>query len=70
MVCKTFNLKRQCFFGRVAAMVPNFMLMTNEQQLKTVLCPTTTQLGKCVYKFFGIISETQKEIDLHLQQED
>ena len=70
MACEMFNLKRQCFFGRVGAIVPNFLSLTNEQKLKTVLCPTNIQLGKCVSKYFGIISETRKEIDLGLQKED
>ena len=67
------NLKRQCFFGRVKALNPTFLNLTIEHQLKTVLCPATTELAKCVSKFLGIISDTRNEIDLglpisHVQQ--
>ena len=62
--CKTFSLKRQCFLARVNMMVPTFPLLANEEQLKTLLCPATADLAKCVSKFLGIISDTRKEIDL------
>jgi len=65
--CKTFKLKRQCFFGRVAALCPDFMALSPEQKLITLLCPASTQLGKCVSKFLGIITTIRKEIDLGLQ---
>ena len=67
LVCPTFNLKRQCFFGRVKTMLPNFEALTADQQLLTLLCPTTTQLAKCVSKYLGIISDSRKQIDLGLQ---
>ena len=71
--CSLFNLKRQCFFARVTALNPTFLNLTTEQQLKTILCPATTKLAKCVSKFLGIISDTRNEIDLglpisHVQQ--
>ena len=71
--CKTFNIKRQCFLARVKIIVPTFCMLTHEQQLKTILCPATAELAKCVSKFLGILSQTRKEIDLglpvtHLQQ--
>ena len=64
LFCKTFNLKRQCFFGRVTALCPTFLSMTADQQLVTLMCPATTALAKCVSKFLGIISNTRKEIDM------
>ena len=69
LVCPTFNLKRQCFLGRVTALLPHFDSMTADQKLHTLLCPATTQLAKCVSKFLGIISDTRKEIDQGLQPE-
>ena len=64
--CSLFNLKRQCFFARVTTLNPAFLNLTTEQQLKTILCPTTTDLAKCVSKFLGIISDTRNEIELGL----
>ena len=69
LFCDTFNLKRQCFFGRVSALCPNFLSLTAEDQLKFLLCPATTELAKCVSKYLGIISKTRKEIDLGLRPE-
>ena len=69
LVCPTFSLKRQCFLGRVTALLPHFDSMTADQKLHTLLCPATTQLAKCVSKFLGIISDTRKEIDQGLQPE-
>ena len=64
LVCKTFQLKRQCFFGRISSLCPNFDALTESQKLKTILCPATATMAKCVSKFLGILSNTRKEIDL------
>ena len=69
LVCDTFKLKRQCFLGRVMAICPAFQNLTLEQQLKTLLCPATTELAKCVSKYLGIISNIRKEIDSGLEPE-
>ena len=69
LFCDTFKLKRQCFFGRVSVLCPNFLSLTADQQLVTLLCPATTQLAKCVSKYLGIISQVRKEIDLGLTPE-
>ena len=68
--CETFNLKRQCFIGRVIALCPNFLMLTPEQKLTTILSPATPELAKCVSKFLGILSDTRKEIDLGFQREN
>jgi hypothetical protein len=67
LVCETFNLKRQCFIGRMTALLPSFPSLSPEQQLKTILCPATTQLAKCASKYLGILSTIRKEIDSGLQ---
>ena len=68
--CKTFQLKRQCFFGRVSAICPTFECMSDEHKFKTLLCPATATLAKCVSKYLGIISQTRKEIDMGLKPDE
>ena len=68
--CETFKLKRQCFQSRVSAFFPTYPYLTVEQQLATILCPSTTDLAKCVSKYFGIISNARKQIDLGFKKED
>ena len=70
LLCKTFELKRKCFLSRVSAMCPLFSTHPVEQQLVILLCPPTAELGKCVSKYLGIISNTRKEIDNGLNPED
>ena len=70
LLCKTFELKRKCFLSRVSAMCPLFSTHPVEQQLIILLCPPTAELGKCVSKYLGIISNTRKEIDNGLNPED
>ena len=67
--CNTFILKIQCFLARVSALCPDFLSLTNEQQLTTILSPASTELAKCVSKYLGIISKIRTEIDGGLEPE-
>ena len=67
--CHTFTLKRNCFFGRMSALVPNFMSMSDRDKLLTCLCPATTVVAKTVSKFLGIMSDTRKNIESGLSPE-
>ena len=69
LFCKTFMLKRQCFFARITTMYSAFPSLSDDDKLKTILCPPTTQMAKCVSKYLGIISNTRNEIDLGLSPE-
>ena len=40
--------------------------MSDEQKLCFVLCPSTTDIAKCVSKFLGLMTEIRKEIDMGL----
>ena len=53
----------------MAAMSPDFLSISIEAQLKTLLCPANTEIAKCVSKYLGIISLARKEIDLGLKPE-
>ena len=70
LFCDIFQLKRQCFLGRLIALFPNFPLMSDEEKLRFILCPPTTEIAKCVSKFLGIMTRIRKEIDLGLNPLD
>ena len=61
--CRTFTLKRNCFFGRMSALIPEFVNMCDRDKLLTVLCPAKTDVAKTVSKFLGIMSETRKHLE-------
>ena len=67
--CETFKLERQCFINRMSALCPIFPQLTVKKQLATLLCPSTTEIAKCVSKYLGIISNVRKQIDLGLKPE-
>ena len=61
--CHTFTIKRNCFFGRMSALVPDFSNMSDRDKLMTILCPATAVVAKTVSKFLGIMSETRKHLE-------
>ena len=61
--CNTFLLKRNCFFGRITSLIPNFEQMSPEHKLLTILCPSNAKIALCVSKYLKIISETRTKLD-------
>ena len=61
--CDTISIKRNCFFGKLTSMLPNFKQMSPEHQLLTILCPATSEIAVCVSKYLKIITETRKKLD-------
>ena len=55
MNCDVFKLKRACFLGKMSSVIPNFRSMSSSNQLKTMLCPTSTAATKTVNKFIRIM---------------
>merc|ERR1711955_87549 len=66
LFCKTFNIKRQCFFSRLHVLNSNFDLLSCEEKLKFILCPPTLEVAKCVSKYLGIMTNIRSEIDMGL----
>ena len=61
--CKTFTLKRNCFFGKISSLMPNFDHMTFDDKLLAILCPANADIALCVSKYLGIISDTRTKLD-------
>ena len=53
MKCDLFNLKRACFVGRMSSILPHFKDMSITNQLKTILCPTSTAATKISNELHG-----------------
>ena len=70
LFCETFKLKRQCFFGRLCELYPNFMSLSDEHKFSVIMCPSTTGFALCVSKYLGIMTGIRKEIDLGLNPND
>ena len=61
--CPTFTLKRNCFFGRMSALIPSFNQLSPDKMLAVILCPANTEIALCVSKFLGIITDTRNKLD-------
>ena len=70
LFCGTFKLKRQCFFGRLCELYPNFMSLSEDQKFSVIMCPSTPGMALGVSKFLGIMTGIRKEIDLGLNPSD
>ena len=61
--CNTFSVKRNCFFGKMIAILPRFEQMSSDHRLLTILCPSSTEIALCVSKYLKIITETRHKLD-------
>ena len=53
--CDLFSLKRACFMGKMNSIIPSFKNLSSSNQLKTILCPTSTAATKVVNKYIRIM---------------
>ena len=63
MKCDLFRLKRACFIGRMSSILPYFKNMSSTNQLKTILCPTSTAETKIINKFIRIMFLARDSIE-------
>ena len=61
--CKTFSIKRNCFFGKISSLLPKFVGMSPDHQLLSILCPIKSEIAVCVSKYLKIITETRIKLD-------
>ena len=69
LVCTTFTLKRNCLFGKLSSLIPNFLQLSQDQRLLAILCPATADIALCVSKYLGIISDTRSKLDKGLSND-
>ena len=60
---KLFEVERVCFMNRLKCFVPNIEYLSEENQIKTMLCPSSPQAAKLVNKFIGIMFRARENID-------
>ena len=61
--CDTFAIKRNCFFGKITSILPDFKALCPDDKLLTILCPSTSEIAVCVSKYLKIITETRMKLD-------
>ena len=61
--CSSFSIKRNCLYGKMSSLLPNFMQLSDDQKFMQLLCPITPQSAKLVNKFCKIMFECRKKID-------
>ena len=61
--CRTFAIKRECFFNKMSCVVPNFRTLSDQDKLLTILCPATPAAVKVSNKFIAILFSNRKRLD-------
>ena len=62
--CRSFHLKRQCFFGKLSSLGVIFPdSMSEDLILSSLLCPTTAAMAKIVSKYIKILFKSRKLLD-------
>ena len=69
LVCKTFILKRNCFFGKMSSLLLNFQNKSLDEKLLAILCPKNTEIALWVSKYLGIITDTRTKLDQGLSMD-
>ena len=69
LICETFKIKRNCFFGKISSLLPNFQEMSLNNKLLAILCPANAGIALCVSKYLGIITETRTKLDQGLSSD-
>ena len=55
MNCDIFNVKRECFLGKMNSIVAGFKNMSADNKIKTILCPKSSAAVKTINKFIRIM---------------
>ena len=63
MNCDTFNIKRECFFGKMNSIVPGFKNLSADNKIKTILCPKSSAAVKTANKFIRIMFLARDKIN-------
>ena len=61
--CSTFKTKRQCFFNKLATLVPNFLNLNNNDKLATILCPISAKAAKLANRFIRFMFQSRRKIE-------
>ena len=69
LICETFKIKRNCFFGKISSLLPNFQEMSLNNKLLAILCPSNAGIALCVSKYLGIVTETRTKLDQGLSSD-
>ena len=60
--CEKFKTKLDFLTMKMTSILPNYILMNDEEKFLTLMCPTTPMTAKVVNKFIKIIFESRDKI--------
>ena len=63
LTCPTFNIKRNCLFGKISSIDPLFLGLNTNEQLLTLLCPVQPKIAKLFNKYISIIFAGRTRLD-------
>ena len=61
--CSTFAVQRNCLYGKIKTLLPNFDLLTDEEKFVQLVCPVSAQAAKLFNKFIKMMFESRAKID-------
>ena len=65
--CPIFSVERNCLFGKMSSIEPNFRTLSDKDKFVKLLCPTSPQMAKLSNKLIKIMFESRNKTDLGQQ---
>ena len=62
--CPMFEIERNCLFGKMSSIEPDFTLLKKEEKFVKLLGPTNVQMAKLSKKLIKIMFEARNKLDL------
>ena len=69
LLCGAMTLNQNCFLGNMTSMPSTVSNHVSSKYLQTIICPKTSEIAKCVSKYFGIIFDTRQKLDMRLSDD-
>ena len=63
LTCPTFSVKRNCLYGKISAINPPFLNLSNHDKMLTLFCPADPKIAKLVNKYIGIVFSARTRLD-------
>ena len=64
LTCPTFEIKRNCLYGKLSAIYPQFLGLDTKEKLLKLLCPVNPKMAKLFNKYIGILFSARTRLDM------
>ena len=61
--CETFDIKRQCLFGKMSSCRNDFLALSESKKVATLLCPSNAVMAKLVNKYISIMTAARSRLE-------